>query len=174
MGEKDKGPSDTSRARGPQVKVTPELLEECLEAIATGQTLTAFCRGPERPHRSAICRHLDRNPELQKRYVEARDRGFDALAEEVMVIADDACEDSKAGVAKAKLQAEVRLRLLSKWCTSRYGDKLQLGGDGGEPIKLSATERVDRLTKFLAVAHARRARATSSSNGHEKNGEAEE
>jgi hypothetical protein len=42
-----------------------------------------------------------------------------------------------------KLQIETRLKLLAVWDPKRYGNKVQLGGDGGAPIRVEAQVEAD-------------------------------
>ena len=183
MGKEDNGApkrrrrTSRARARKPDVRVTAEIVEECLDALADGMTLTAFCSEPDRPERRSIVRHVKNHPELAERFTAAREMGFDALAEEALELLDEDIPVDDKGrtdtglVQQRKAQADARLRLLSKWCTARYGEKLQLGGDGEQPIRLTNTDRMERLLKLTAVAQRRRLRDLAGrSNGHEKNG----
>jgi len=73
------------------------------------------------------------------------------LAEEVIDIADDGTNDlmlltnakgeqyeqeNKEVTSRSKLRVEARKWLLSKLDPKKYGDKLQLGGDADNPIKV--------------------------------------
>ena len=44
-----------------------------------------------------------------------------------------------------KLQIETRLKLLAVWDPKRYGNKMQIGGDGGDPIKIKAQVEAEEL-----------------------------
>jgi hypothetical protein len=48
-----------------------------------------------------------------------------------------------------KLQIETRLKLLAVWDPKRYGNKVQLGGDGGAPIKVEAQVEADTYLAAL-------------------------
>jgi hypothetical protein len=118
------------------VRVTDAVLEAAFEALAAGRTLSDFCREHRRPDRRSIVRAIENDPVMCERFQRARDLGFDVLAEEVLQLVDapvpkDANDRTDIGIVQQRrLQADVRLRLLSKWCTARYGDKVQIAGDG--------------------------------------------
>lgn len=91
----------------------------------------------------------------------ARDIGYDALAEECLLIADNPHFGQKQvmtdqGTATTiedmlghrKLQIETRLKLLAKFHPSKYGDKIGVHGvEGAAPIK---TENAT-ADKFLEI-----------------------
>jgi hypothetical protein len=85
------------------------------------------------------------------RIADARELGFDAIAEEALLIADEPKEgirreQSETGVKTVsedmlghrKLQIETRLKLLAKWNPKKYGDKLstELTGPNGGPLQV--------------------------------------
>ena len=100
---------------------------------------------------------------LSAAFARARDVGYEALAEECLIIADnvkigikktfssgsDEDEDSMTVVEEdmlghRKLQIETRLKLLAKWNPKKYGDKLQVGGDPESPLEVK-NEAMDIL-----------------------------
>lgn len=66
----------------------------------------------------------------------ARKAGFDMIAVDCLEIADDRSNDvietkfgpkpNKEWIARSKLRVETRLKLLSKWHPSEYGEKVQI------------------------------------------------
>lgn len=72
------------------------------------------------------------HPKFAAMMNEAREQGFDALANECLAIADDSTKDHGARgmnsefVQRSKLRVETRLKLLSKWHPKRYGEKLEI------------------------------------------------
>jgi len=104
---------------------------------------------------------MGRDPELAASIARARDIGYDAIAEECLLIADTPQFGQKQvmtdeGTATTiedmlghrKLQIETRLKLLAKFHPTKYGDKLGLHGvDGAAPIKTEDTN----ANKFLEV-----------------------
>ena len=64
-------------------------------------------------------------------YARAREIGYPRMADELVNVADTVGGD----VQRDRLRVDTRKWLLSKALPKVFGDKLQLGGDGGEPIK---------------------------------------
>jgi terminase small subunit-like protein len=134
---------------------TPELQEELLDWIASGQTLRAFCRQPNKPAWRTVYTWLEADADFAARIARARDLGADAIAEEALSIADTPLEgvvtttdeDGTKTVTEdmlghRKLQVETRLKLLAKWNPKKYGDKIDhtLTGKNGGPIVLTNTD----------------------------------
>jgi hypothetical protein len=133
----------------------PEVAEELIEWLASGQTLRAFCRLPDKPSWRAIYDWIDANDEFASRIARARDLGADAIAEEALSIADTTVEgvvlttdDKGTKVVRGdmlghrKLQVDTRLKLLAKWNPGKYGDKIEqtLRGDVSAPLKFSIVD----------------------------------
>lgn len=113
-------------------KKTVELLDTVLERLANGETLTAISRDLNFS-RTIWARWMDADPELAKAYYHARSIGSDAIADDIVEIVDKAPADA-VGVAKARLRADTRLKLLAKWQPDKYGEKVDVrhqGHDGG-------------------------------------------
>ena len=92
---------------------------------------------------------MARDENLSERISYAREQGFEAIAEEALLIADTPVFGQKQvmtdqGTATTvedmlghrKLQIETRLKLLAKWNPKKYGDKVQVGGDAENPLKV--------------------------------------
>ena len=86
--------------------------------------------------------------ELAERFARAREAGHDMIATDALAIADEAPPVTQNGgtdsgyVAWQKNRIWTRLQLLSKWDPKRYGDKVTVGGDANNPIKIERIERV--------------------------------
>ena len=119
------------------------------------------------PHWTRMYDWLSQDPDLSLRVARAREAGYDALAEEALEIADTprlgakkvfssgAGEDEDSMtvteedmLGHRKLQIETRLKLLACWNPSKYGNKVALGGDPKNPIKIEAQVESDN---FLAT-----------------------
>lgn len=90
--------------------------------------------------------------------------GFDAIAEEALIIADtphwgmtETTAPNGQTVTKQdmlghrKLQIETRLKLLAKWDPKRYGERLSLTGDKENPIHLEAKVQAEQYFEELLV-----------------------
>jgi hypothetical protein len=106
--------------------------------IADGVPLRVICRQPGMPTWRTVYNWIDADAEFAKRMEAARQLGCEAIAQEILEIADD----KKGEVQRDKLRVDARLKLLAKWHPTRYGDKVTLAGDAENPL----TVTVQRLT----------------------------
>ncbi len=131
-----------------------------VELMCDGKTLSAICRDePGMPHRQRVYEWIDADADFAKAMERAREQGADAIAEEILEIADDGSNDwmkrhGKDGdeswvvngehVQRSRLRVESRLKLRAKWHPGRYGDKItaEHTGKDGAPIQFERIERV--------------------------------
>lgn len=108
------------------------------------------------PCRSTVYLWMDSDQEVAGHIARAREKGFDAIAEECLAIANTPVIGQKS-ISKAtgleiteadmiehrRLQVETRLKLLAKWDPKRYGDKQQVEHSGAIDVAsiLSARKR---------------------------------
>lgn len=150
-------PVDTGEQAPPKKerprKYDRALAAEICERLSNGETLSAICRDEHMPHRSSIYLWEEADESLARQVARARARGYDALAEEALAIAEDGRNDwmEKFGrdgeslgwvvngeaVQRSKLRIETRLKLLACWDPKRYGQKVELGGPDGGSIPVS-------------------------------------
>lgn len=123
---------------------TPEKADAICERIGEGEPLRVICRDPGMPSWRTVYRWIEADEEFAARIAHARTRGFDAIAEQCLDIADDRSNDTKVietedggrevanteWISRSKLRVETRLKLLAKWDPKRYGDKLDLNHSG--------------------------------------------
>ena len=110
------------------------------EYVSDGMTLTSAARTVGVPVRT-IYGWIDASERFAAMMEKARLDGFDAIADQVVQIADDTDNDyvegtdrfgrpkimlDKEHIQRSKLRAEVRLKLLAKWHPKKYGDKLEI------------------------------------------------
>lgn len=154
---------------GPEL-YTPEIADEICERLADGESLRAICKSsnvngkltertcePWFPAASTVCKWVEHNTHgIGERYARVRVLGYDQMAQQALEIADKASPDD-ANVARLRLDA--RKWFLSKVDPVRYGEKVQLTGDGGGPIEtheLTDTERNHRIAALLEAGRASR------------------
>lgn len=99
---------------------------------------------------------MDADPTYASAIARAREIGYDVIAAQCLLIADDSASDytdSEKGpafnaehVQRSKLRIETRLKLLAKWDPKRYGDKVAVTGDGGGPVQ-TATEVTFKIVR---------------------------
>lgn len=128
---------------------TPEIFERICNEVGEGETLTAVCRGLN-IGTSTVYDWMRENETLSGLFAQARARGFDAIADECVRIAEDGSNDyiktddglvlDREHVQRSKLRIETRLKLLAKWDPKRYGDRLELAGDKSAPLKVEIVQ----------------------------------
>lgn len=160
--------SEAPKKTGRPSKYTPELVAEICERLSAGEPLRQICRDDRMPHWTRVYEWLSQDPELSLRVARARESGFDALAEEALEIANTprfgqkkvysfgAGEDEgnttvteEDMLGHRKLQIETRLKLLACWNPAKYGNKVAVGGDPGNPIQVEA--QVESNTYLAAI-----------------------
>jgi len=123
------------------------ILESIAAGLADGQTLRAMCRVDGMPSYHTVYNWINDSPDMISHIAQAREAGYDCIADQIIEIIDDSSKDvivaedgseraNSEVVARSRLRAEMRLKLLAKWSPKRYGDKLALGGaDDLPPIR---------------------------------------
>ena len=153
---------DTPKKTGRPSKYTPELAAEMCERLSNGEPLRQICRDDRMPHWTQMYEWIARDPDLSLRVAQAREAGYDAMAEELIEISDTlhfgetqvmGDKNSTTTVADMlghrKLRIETRLKLLACWNPAKYGNKVQVGGDKENPLKVEASVQADSLLEAL-------------------------
>jgi hypothetical protein len=107
--------------------------------------------------------------QFSERFTLARELGGDAIAEQVLEIADttkvgERTEDSEQGykvvredmLGHRKLQVDARLKLLAIWFPRKFGQRIDVT-TGNESLNMTPDERAAKLTAIQAAAACRRA-----------------
>ena len=103
-----------------------EHMDALIEHVLGGGLVVDYCRPEGRPSRATVQRWRDQFPDFAKRLADAKDKGLDMMAEEVISIADG--RDFAAG-ADPRLRVDARIRMLSRF-THRYAEKKQIEQTG--------------------------------------------
>lgn len=138
-------------------KKTPELIEQVLSRIALGETMTAITKSLDFST-DIWANWMKADPNLATAYYDARSIGADAIADDILTIVDTVPLGA-VDVAKARLRADVRLRLLAKWQPDKYGDKVDVrhqGHDGGA-VQVAYANVADIAAQMRAVLTGRAA-----------------
>lgn len=150
----------------------PEVAKELCERVSLGETVASVCRSPGFPPRWAIYHWRKTHPEFAEAFDLAKDIGYDAIADEVVEIAEDGQKDwtdrpargggtyravDNEALGRSKLRVETRLKLLAVW-SPRYRPQsgLQLSSPDGGPIEFTEASRSARVASLLALAKARK------------------
>ena len=155
-------PDTPKKKTGRPSKYTPELAAEMCERLSNGEPLRQICRDDRMPEWRTVYDWLARDPELSAQVARAREAGYDAMAEELIEISDTlhfgetqvmGDKNSTTTVADMlghrKLRIETRLKLLACWNPAKYGNKVQVGGDKENPLKVEASVQADSLLEAL-------------------------
>ncbi len=174
----ENAPAPAKRPRGGVTTFTDDLAQEICERLAEGEPLRQICRDDHMPAWRTVYEWKDADEDFAARIARARIVGADAIAEEVLEIADDDSRDwivvrNEEGqpvdiridgehVQRSKLRIETRLKLLAKWFPKKYGDRQVIAGDPDNPLlqprvidpaTLSEAER-DYLRRLVLLARS--------------------
>lgn len=132
-------------------KYTPEIAQEMCKMLADGIPLREICRQEGFPAWRTVYDWMYQDDALGEEGVglsaaiaRAREVGQDAIAEQIWIEINQEPERilTEGGgrvdpgyVQWQRAKAEIGLKLLAKWNPKRYGDKVSLGGDPGNPIQ---------------------------------------
>ena len=130
---------------------TQEIADTICERISGGESLVAICRDDDMPARSTVFKWLVDFPHFSDIYARAREAQADALADDILNIADTPQIGQKS-VSKAtgleiaegdmiehrRLQVDARKWMAGKLAPKKYGEKIQAehSGPGGSPLSI--------------------------------------
>jgi hypothetical protein len=137
-----------------------EIADAICAKMAEGRGLRDVLRDDGMPSIGTFLRWVSERPELAEQYAHARALCLDAMAEDIIDIADTP-EIGKKTVSKAtgleitegdmvehrRLRIESRKWLLAKMAPKKYGDKVQteLTGANGGPVQIVASNHDEAL-----------------------------
>jgi len=133
---------------GRPTKIGAKIAGRICERIAGGESLRTICAGDGMPAKSTVLRRLAVDETFRAQYARARETQMDALAEEILEIADTPQEgvrveegsDKDGAYEKTirddmlghrRLQVDARKWLMGKLAPKKYGDKLEHSGSIG-------------------------------------------
>lgn len=105
----------------------------CMEIMA-GKSLRTICAGEDMPSASTVYAWLVQYPEFSAQYAHAREVQADALADEILEIAD-----SETDPNRARVMIDARKWLAGKLRPKKYGDRVALDHkvDGNQPMQIN-------------------------------------
>jgi len=129
---------------------TPELATKIFAQLAEGYSLRTVCKPDDMPSKTTIFRWLSLSndaewaKDFRDQYARAKQEAADALADEILDIADDGSNDwmlvhkgnssyyavDNEAVQRSKLRVETRKFLMAKMKPKKYGEKLDLTSRG--------------------------------------------
>ena len=152
----------------------PVVAEKICELLSEGVPLREICRMEGMPAWRNIYFWKARDEDLSAHIAQAREMGYDNIAEECLDIADNSTNDwmdrefrnahgkievervaDTEHIQRSKLRIETRLKLLAKWKPEKYGEKTVITGDpNGAPIKTeeAGSGRLYELIRNMEMA----------------------
>jgi hypothetical protein len=124
---KEQKPSDGKRPTGRPSTYSIELAAEICAWIASGKSLVSYCRQPSAPHLDTVYIWRAKQKEFAEMYAHAREDQADALADEMLDIADDSTLDPN----DRRVRIDARKWIASKLKPRTYGDRIQTEVQGG-------------------------------------------
>jgi hypothetical protein len=130
---------------GRPTKYSPELADKLCADLALGFSLRTVCKEDDMPSVATVFNWLRIYPEFLEQYTRAKVESADAMADDVIDIADDGTNDwmvkyNKDGeeywqlngehVQRSRLRIETRKWLMAKMKPKKYGDKLDMTTNG--------------------------------------------
>lgn len=128
---------------------TPEIATAICRELAEGRSLVSICRDEGMPARSTVYQWLDAGTDgFPDRYARARTRQADAMADDILDIADETSFDTIDGkhgpmpngewIMRSKVRIDARKWLMAKLAPKKYGDSKQV----------DVTSKGERITGF--------------------------
>jgi hypothetical protein len=117
---------------------------EICNRLCAGESLRTICRDDHMPVCSTVFVWLSKHPVFAEQYARARDVQADAIFEEILDIADDASNDwmerrekenpgwqaNGEHIQRSRLRVDARKWMAGKLAPKKYGDKIQVAGEG--------------------------------------------
>lgn len=126
--------AENAPGRGRPTDFDQSVADLICERMQAGESLRSICRDEGMPAESTVRTWAIKNQSgFHAQYTRAREAQMDALAEDIIEIADDKTGDAN----RARLQVDTRKWLMSKIAPKRFGDRThhELTGANGGPIR---------------------------------------
>lgn len=137
--------------RGRPEIYTQELADKVCQRIAEGYSMRTVCKPDDMPGLTTIFKWLREKEDFAKQYARATSERTEAMAEDILDIADDGSNDlmtiqkgnkeyeieNKEVTNRSRLRVDTRKWLMSKMKPKKYGEKLELSGDKDNPLTLN-------------------------------------
>jgi hypothetical protein len=122
-----------------------ELADSICEQLALGYSMRTVCAENNMPAMSSVFKWLRENKQFSEQYARAKQESADAMAEDILDIADDGTNDwmeverkdgstykipDKEVLARSRLRVDTRKWLMAKMKPKVYGDRLDMTTNG--------------------------------------------
>lgn len=143
--EKNREVAKSKAVTGRPSTFTQELADRICSQLAMGDSLRTVCKGEDMPALATVFNWFRNYPSFLEQYTRAKQESADAMAEDILDIADHSAQDiitksSENGteyevvnnevIQRSRLRVETRKWLMAKMKPKKYGDKLDLTSDG--------------------------------------------
>ena len=118
----------------PPVDYTDDLGAKIVDLLSEGVPLKAICAMKGMPHYITVLRWQRIYEDFGNLSAQAKVDGTHALADQAIMIADDTTIDP----AHKRVMVDTRIRLIGKWNSRAYGDKLAVDGKLGLTVVLDS------------------------------------
>lgn len=129
---------------------TLELAARICEQLASGMSLRTVCKADDMPNASTVFLWIQRHKEFREQYDRAKEESADALAEEMLDIADEGSNDwmenndpdnpgyraNGEHIQRSRLRVDTRKWYASKLKPKKYGEKLDVEHGGAVSLKV--------------------------------------
>ena len=137
------GAQETRPKVGRPSDFTQETADRICAQLAEGKSLRTICKADDMPSCVTVYAWLRLHDEFLKQYTRAKEDSADALAEEMLDIADDGTNDwydqqitegvvlkkpDTEHINRSRLRVDTRKWIASKLKPKKYGDKVAVGG----------------------------------------------
>lgn len=131
--------------KGRPTKFTQELADIICEELSRGISLRTVCLAEEIPDARTVFRWLRTNELFCQQYARAKEESADAMAEEILDIADDGTNDwieielpggrtktilDQESFQRSRLRVDTRKWIMSKMKPKKYSEKIDVTSDG--------------------------------------------
>lgn len=129
---------------GRPTNYSQKLADEICHQLAQGLSLRTVCKSEEMPAISTVFNWFRTKKGFVEQYARAKQESADAMAEEILDIADDGSNDfmvitkgnkeyeveNKEVTNRSRLRVDTRKWIMSKMKPKKYGDKLDVTSNG--------------------------------------------
>lgn len=145
---------------------TQEVADNICQRLAMGESLRSICDDESMPSMSTVFKWLADVKPFSEQYARAREAQADALADDILSIADDARNDwmennadgnmgwkeNGEALRRSQLRIDARKWLAGKMKPKKYGEKLDLNHSGAIDItEEAATAKLAALLKEIGM-----------------------
>lgn len=123
---------------------TQDIADQICERLSRGEPLARICDNDDMPGYSTVRQWEALKPEFMALSARAKQDGTHWLADDCLRISDDCTLDP----ADKRIRIDTRLRLIGKWNSRVYGDKVvqEITGKDGGAIETKGTVDVSGLS----------------------------